>query len=83
MNGDSNGKILSTPTPLVTLLDSVCNGDCVTGLELWVSGYFLVCESLLYYFNKIHFCNSIKFIGNITLLFHPAREVALILGLQR
>ena len=32
----------------------------VTGFEFWVAGYSLVCECLLYYFNKIHFCIKLK-----------------------
>ena len=54
---------------LVTLLDSVCHGDCVTGLEFWVAGYFFVSECLLYNFNKIHFCIKLKLSGNIALFF--------------
>ena len=38
----------------ITFLDSVGHGDCVTGLELRIGGYFLILESLLCNFNQIH-----------------------------
>ena len=39
---------------LITFLDSVGNGNSVTGLELRVGSYFLILESLLCNFNQIH-----------------------------
>lgn len=42
---------------LVALLNPIGNGNGVTSLELRVLGSFLVYESLLCYFNQIHFLN--------------------------
>ena len=39
---------------LITFLDSVGNGDGVTGLEFRIGSNFLILESLLCYFNQIH-----------------------------
>ena len=39
---------------LVTLLDSVGDGNCVSSLELWERSGLLIDECLLYYFDQIH-----------------------------
>ena len=63
---------------LITFLDSVGHGDCVTGLELRIGGNFLILESLLCNFNQIH--NTKYFCLSATLRFGSLQEVAVKFG---
>ena len=64
---------------LVSLFDSVGNGDGITGLEFRVGSGFLILESLLCNFNQIHNSKILY----ATLRFGSLQEVAFVLGLQR